>query len=410
MTVLRWPGRHHQAEVRAGKRQFFRQGMRRRNRFGTGGKPLAITVGRRQPGVGRGHVLCRKAIQGCFPIDGPQKTMRGMLNRVQKKTARRRHHRKTVAPGNLPQGVCRGQRLPGKRRRHPNTGCMPAFEQIGHPGQDHQALRPVGQGRRQAEGTRHVTGRQQAAEVAVAGRVGHQANRPAATFRIGDLGPHDGCKAFTPAGGQKRPQSVKVVGVRQGQARVAHTPRRAAQPPDGGRPPHEGIMGSDGQRHHTGRKTFQKIKLIFRIVSHAFPARDFEQGTEESNFNRRHTHVCRGLKLLSDTEIAQNNRWKRVGSGGQGAADLDRIRAETLPDPVQRRYQANFPAIRVCRRREQFPLRRGKGQAVTHQAQVTDPHPSPPGHMEHGPGRFEKGHVVRRGRPQRPLTDTAQPV
>jgi hypothetical protein len=244
-------GREHRSEIRAG------EGKARGDRGGgiqgirAYGEAAAVLVGSGEPGVGRGDGLRRQARQAGVAVDGPQKAVDGEVVALDEITVGNGDHRHPAAAGRDLQGMAGNQGPARHRSGHRDAGVMPGREQSGIDGQNHQ---PVGAGdeivfKIECLGLQ-VPSRQQAAEVAVALLGFHQTHGAAAASGLGDLRAHDGGDAFAPAGGQKRPQPVEVVGVGQCQAFIPKLPRGAAHLPGRGCAPHEGVMGADDEGNH----------------------------------------------------------------------------------------------------------------------------------------------------------------
>ena len=166
------------------------------------GEPPGIHLRRCQPGVGWRRVGRRQPGKGRVAVDGPQQAVDFGIGRFDEKAARRGHDRSAEASGGLPQaqGGPVGPPRGGSDDRDP--GRMPERQQFGVAGQHHQPLGKIGHGCREIEGRllREPAAGDQAAQVAVAGRIFHQAHRPAIGVRIGQFRSDDGRDALLPAG------------------------------------------------------------------------------------------------------------------------------------------------------------------------------------------------------------------
>ena len=159
-------------------------------------RAMGVDIDRR----GEGEVIVHGV--GLHGLQAPEQAVDLGIGRFDEKAVRRGHDRSTEAPGGLPQvqGGPVGSLRGGSGNRDP--GRMPERQQFGVACQHHQSLGKIGHSRREIEGRlfREPAAGDQAAQVAVAGRIFHQAHRSAIGVRIGQFRSDDGRDALLPAG------------------------------------------------------------------------------------------------------------------------------------------------------------------------------------------------------------------
>ena len=193
----------------------------------------------------------RQSAKRAVAVDGPQQPIGRVFCAVEKEGVPHGKDWNSLAKCRLPQTAVVLIGVADQRRCRIGADIPAVREKRLIRRQQYQAIVMGSHGGLQIESGLAVTFGKQAAEVAVSVSVLNQTEEPESIRSY--FGTNDRSEIFLGAGGEKRPQTVEIIDIGQGQSAITHLPGLSAQTPGAGGTLHQREMRMEAEANHAGR-------------------------------------------------------------------------------------------------------------------------------------------------------------